>query len=62
VDHPANERVMSVPIPQLKEVPLRILTSGGIDKVPALLGALRMLRPHILVTDEIAARAILDAS
>jgi len=62
VDHPANERVMSVPIPQLKEVPLRILTSGGIDKVPALLGALRMLQPHILVTDEIAARAILDAS
>jgi DNA-binding transcriptional regulator LsrR (DeoR family) len=62
VDHPANERVMSVPIPQLKEVPLRILTSGGSDKVPALLGALRMLRPQILVTDEIAARAILEAS
>jgi DNA-binding transcriptional regulator LsrR (DeoR family) len=62
VDHPANERVMSVPIAQLKEVPLRILSSGGLDKVPALLGALRMLRPQIFITDEIAARAILDAS
>jgi len=62
VDHPANERVMSVPIAQLKEVPLRVLISGGVDKVPALLGALRMLRPQLLVTDEIAATALLEAS
>jgi DNA-binding transcriptional regulator LsrR (DeoR family) len=59
VDHPINSRVMSVPIPQLLRTPHRILTSGGPDKIEAMLGALRLLRPTVLVTDEASATTLL---
>ena len=59
VDHPINTRVMSVPIPQLLRTPHRILTSGGIEKVDAILGAMRLIRPTIFVTDETTARTLL---
>ncbi len=60
VDHPINERVMSVPVDQLQSVPLRILTSGGADKPSALIGGLRLLKPHIFITDEASAQKLLD--
>lgn len=60
VDHSINERVMSVPVQQLQTVPLRILTSGGVDKSAALIGGLRLLKPHIFITDEVSAKKILD--
>ena len=60
VDHAINERVMSVPVGQLQNVPLRILTSGGLDKSSALIGGLRLLKPHIFITDEASAQKILD--
>ncbi len=60
VDHPINERVMSVPVAQLQNAPLRILTSGGADKTAALIGGLRLLRPHIFITDEASAQRLLD--
>lgn len=59
VDHPINSRVMSVPIAQLVRAPHRILTSGGLEKVDPLLGAMRLLSPTVLITDEVAARAML---
>ena len=59
VDHPINSRVMSVSIPQLLRTPTRILTSGGPEKVDAILGALRMISPTVLVTDEVTAGALL---
>lgn len=60
VNHSINERVMSVPVQQLQIVPLRILTSGGVDKSAALIGGLRLLKPHIFITDELSAQKILD--
>jgi DNA-binding transcriptional regulator LsrR (DeoR family) len=59
VDHPINARVMSVPIPKLLNTPHRILTSGGAEKIDAILGAMRLIRPTIFVTDEATARTLL---
>jgi DNA-binding transcriptional regulator LsrR (DeoR family) len=60
INDPIQGRVMSVPVETLKGVPQRILASGGIAKVPALLGALRLVRPTTLITDEHAARALIQ--
>lgn len=59
IDHPIQDCVMAVPTETLKVVPQRILASGGQDKAEAILGALRLLEPSVLVTDELAAAKIL---
>jgi DNA-binding transcriptional regulator LsrR (DeoR family) len=59
VDHPINGRIMSVSMAQLLRTPRRILTSGGPAKIEAILGALRLLRPTVFVTDEVTASALL---
>jgi DNA-binding transcriptional regulator LsrR (DeoR family) len=60
VDHPLNSRVMSAPIAELRKTPLRILTSGGPDKVAALKGAFPLLNPTVFITDEVTAAALLE--
>jgi deoxyribonucleoside regulator len=60
VDHPINRRVMSMPIENLKTVPKRVLISGGNDKVEALLGALKLIPPSVLITNEATARQLVD--
>lgn len=59
VDSPLNDRVMSVPIDTLKKSPERILASGGEEKVEALVGAIKMISPTVLITDEWTAKGIL---
>lgn len=61
VDHPINSLVMSVDVDRLRRVPLRILTSGGEEKIDALLGAMKLVEPTVLITDERSARAMLAA-
>lgn len=61
LDHPINQRVMSVEIDQIRRAPLRMLTSGGIGKVDALLGAMRLVEPTVFITDEETARRMLAA-
>ena len=51
--------VMAVPLKTIEDTPLRIIASGGLRKAEALLGAIRLVRPTVLVTDEFAARRIL---
>jgi DNA-binding transcriptional regulator LsrR (DeoR family) len=60
IDHPIHDCVMSVPVQVLRKVPARILSSGGLAKAQALLGGLRYLKPTVLVTDEHAARRVLE--
>jgi len=60
VDHPINERVMSVPIDIIKKVPARVLAAGGASKVQAIAGALKLLKPTVLITDEYTARDVLE--
>ena len=52
--------VMTVPLNTIVNTPKRIIASGGLRKAQALLGAIRMVRPTVLVTDEFAARRILE--
>lgn len=59
VDHELNRRIMSVSIDLVRQAPLRILTSGGREKVAALRGAIELVQPNILVTDEHTATAVL---
>lgn len=61
LDHPLNDLVMSVDVDRIRRAPLRILTSGGTDKVDALLGAMQLVNPTVLITDEESARRMLAA-
>jgi DNA-binding transcriptional regulator LsrR (DeoR family) len=61
VDHPVNSHVMSVDVDRLRKAPIRILTSGGAEKTEALLGAMNLIAPTILITDEESARRMLEA-
>jgi DNA-binding transcriptional regulator LsrR (DeoR family) len=60
VDHPINSLVMSVEVDRLRKAPMRILTSGGAEKTEALLGAMRLVAPTVLITDEESARKMLE--
>jgi deoxyribonucleoside regulator len=59
VDHPVNERIMSLPIPQLRDVPLRVLSAGGSDKIEAIRGAIKLIDCNVLITNENTALALL---
>src|SRR5690606_19756459 len=61
VDHPVNQLVMSVEVDRLRKAPVRILTSGGEDKTEALLGAMTLIAPTVLITDERSAHRMLKA-
>ena len=61
VDHPTNERVMAIPVESLASAPYRILTSGGPDKIDAIIGAIRMVKPTVFITDEVTATSLLKA-
>ncbi|WP_425248530.1 sugar-binding transcriptional regulator [Chelativorans salis] len=61
VDHPLNDLVMSVGLDEIRHGKRRILTSGGADKTEALFGALAVIEPHVLITDEFSARRLLEA-
>ena len=58
LDHPLNQRVMSVPMAAVRAAPIRVLAAGGLHKVAAVEGAIRLLQPTALVTDEFTARRL----
>jgi len=60
VDHPINSVVMSIDVERLRKAPIRILTSGGPEKIDALVGAMTLLAPTVLITDEESARRMLE--
>lgn len=59
VDHPLNDRIMSAPIANLARAPERIVAPGGVAKVAAMRGAMALIRPTVLITDEVTAAALL---
>lgn len=60
VDHPLNERVIALPLDRLKQIPEVVLCGGGEEKIMLLNAALRGGYAHILITDEVAARGLMD--
>ncbi|WP_420961160.1 sugar-binding transcriptional regulator [Brucella sp. IR073] len=61
VNHPIQDGVMSVSVKTLQKAPARVLTSGGREKIPALLGAMKLIRPTVFITDEESAERMLEA-
>jgi DNA-binding transcriptional regulator LsrR (DeoR family) len=59
VDHPINQRVISMPIDIIRDVPKRVIASGGNEKVDALLGVIKLINCNILITNEATARELL---
>jgi DNA-binding transcriptional regulator LsrR (DeoR family) len=60
VDHPLNQRVMSVPLGAVRAAPIRVLAAGGAHKQAAIAGAIKLLKPTTLVTDAATARRLVD--
>ncbi|MDR6265807.1 MULTISPECIES: sugar-binding transcriptional regulator [Rhodobacterales] len=61
VNHPINDRVISVDLESLANIPQRVLVSGGSDKTVVIKAAIRAVSPTVLVTDELTARSLLKA-
>ncbi|WP_407945160.1 sugar-binding transcriptional regulator [Oryzicola mucosus] len=61
VDHRINDLGMSVDVDRIRKAPMRILTSGGPEKIDALLGAMKLVSPTVLITDEQSARQLIEA-
>jgi DNA-binding transcriptional regulator LsrR (DeoR family) len=59
VDHELNRRVVAISAEELRAVPVSILASGGLHKVPILRGVLTGGFVNRVVTDEACARALL---
>ena len=58
IEHPLNQRVMSVPMSAVRAAPIRVLAAGGAHKLAAIEGAIKLLGPTALVTDETTARRL----
>lgn len=59
VEHPVNQRSISMPFDRLTRIPNRVLISGGKEKIAILKASISSLAPNVLITDEISARALL---
>lgn len=58
INHPINERVVAVDPRDLSGARKIVLASGGWQKYEAILAAMRLLKPHVLVTDELVAERL----
>ena len=58
IDHPVNERVVAVDPRDLRAARKLVLASGGWQKYDVIRGAMRLLKPHVLVTDELVAERL----
>ncbi|MBT2725003.1 sugar-binding transcriptional regulator [Bacillus sp. ISL-46] len=55
-----NEQVISLKLEQLKEIPLVVGVACGLEKVQAIKAALEGKLVHVLITDELTAKSLLD--
>lgn len=58
---PMHERTIGIDLQALRRIPQRIAVAGGVDKVAAILAALRGGHANVLVTDAVTGRGILTA-
>lgn len=62
VDSVLDKRILAVELADLRRIPMVIAVAGGLEKADAIAGALRGGLVNVLVTDHLAARAVLRAS
>ena len=60
VGHPFNRRVVAVALDDLRRVPRIVVAAGGRRKVAAIRAALKATGARVLITDEAAARGLLE--
>lgn len=60
VPHPVNDRIMSIGLEAVRKAGHLVLASGGAIRAKAILASIRNLGCNTLVTDEAAARHILE--
>lgn len=60
VDHPVNRQVMAMDLTMIARTPRVVLAAGGINKVPAIRAALKMMSAKVLITDSDTAQALID--
>lgn len=60
VEHPINKRVMAINPNELRKVPKVIISSGGVRKVQAIRAGILATNAKVLITDEMAAQALLE--
>ncbi|MGF9692287.1 sugar-binding transcriptional regulator [Rhizobium sp. 0TCS1.26] len=60
IDHPINERVMSVDLDTLKKAKHIVLSSGGAHRADAIRATIRRIGCNTLITDEAAARRLVE--
>ena len=58
INHPVNERVVAIDPRELRTARKLVLASGGWQKYEVIRGAMRLLKPHVLVTDELVAERL----
>ncbi|ALA53874.1 sugar-binding transcriptional regulator [Shouchella clausii] len=60
IDNDWNARVISMDLDHVKQIPLVIGVASGKEKVKAIKAALRAKLIHVLITDDLTARMLLD--
>jgi DNA-binding transcriptional regulator LsrR (DeoR family) len=60
VEHELNQRIIGLTLPQLREIPLRVIAAGGSDKDRAIHAALRASLISVLVTDAGTAQRVIQ--
>ncbi|MEP7453457.1 sugar-binding transcriptional regulator [Phyllobacterium sp. SB3] len=60
IDHEVNERVVAVDPRTLRSARKIILASGGWHKLAVFQAAMKLLSPHVILTDELVAERILE--
>ncbi len=61
LDHPLNDRVISVDPALLRRSRRVVLSSGGWEKAAVVLAAVRLLKPEVLITDEMVAERLAES-
>ena len=60
LDHPVNDRVIAADPRDLRSARRIVLASGGWNKARAILAAIRLLKPEVLITDENVAERLAE--
>lgn len=60
IDHPINRRAMAINPHDLRKVPKVIISSGGVRKAQAIRAGILATNAKVLITDEMAAQALLE--
>ena len=60
LDHPLNDRVISAAPKTLRNARRIVLASGGWEKFAAIRASMNLIRPNVLITDELIAESLLN--